>query len=180
MEDLSLGARKASFQKDCLRLTRDVAQLGLIYQAEAKNERANRAQRVLHMKNQNRVGATAIAQFMDYNIHICAGRPGELEVAADKAHQLCLKCIASCWHSKKLTCQWVCAPSSLSFKYCELPMSQEHTIERNPCPLFSNFLSSAPQQLVDSSSKSWLRMMTGLQTLFGLISPSLEESPALT
>ena len=85
MEDLSLGARKASFQKDCLRLTRDVAQLGLIYQAEAKNERANRAQRVLHMKNQNRVGATAIAQFMDYNIHICAGRPGELEVAADKA-----------------------------------------------------------------------------------------------
>ncbi len=59
-------------------------------------------------------------------------------------------------------------------------MSQEHMIKRNPCPLFSNFLSSAPQQLVDSSSKSWLRMMTGLQTLFGLISPSLEESPALT
>ena len=85
METLSLGARKASFEKDCLRLTRDVAQLGLIYAAEAKNERSNRAQRVFHLKNQNRVGATAIAQFMSKNIHICAGRVGELDAAADKA-----------------------------------------------------------------------------------------------
>ena len=38
-----------------------------------------------HLKNQNRVGATAIAQFMSKNIHICAGRVGELDAAADKA-----------------------------------------------------------------------------------------------
>ena len=141
------------------------------YSAEAKNERSNRAQRVFHLKNQNRVGATAIAQFMDKNIHICAGRTGELDTAADKAasvvSQMYCKFLALDVQNK-MTCQWVCASSSLSFKYFELPMSQEHMQGRNPCPLFCNF---ATQQLVDSSSKSWLCTMTGLQTLFGLISP---------
>ncbi|CAK9101499.1 unnamed protein product [Durusdinium trenchii] len=84
LEELSKDARKMVFDQDCLKLTRDVAQLGCLYQAEVKSERSNRVQRVLHLKHQNRVGASAVKQFMDLNLHCVTGRPGELEAAADK------------------------------------------------------------------------------------------------
>lgn len=74
-----------SFDQDCLKLTRDVAQLGLLYREETKNARSQRLQRVLHLKHQNRVGGNTISKFMDMNIRCVGGRPAELEAAAEKA-----------------------------------------------------------------------------------------------
>eukprot|EP00435_Cladocopium_sp_Y103_P022441 s2836_g5.t1 len=85
LDAMSKDARKTPFQQDCLKLTRDVAQLGILYQEEVKSDRSNRLQRVLHLKHQNRVGASVISKFMEMNMHCVAGRPGELETAADKA-----------------------------------------------------------------------------------------------
>jgi hypothetical protein len=85
LESMSKDARKTAFQQDCLKLTRDVAQLGVLYQEQTQSERSNRLQKVLHLKHQNNLGASSISKFMELNMRCVAGRPGELEAAADKA-----------------------------------------------------------------------------------------------
>ena len=85
LDVLTKDSHKMSFDQDCLKLTRDVAQLGCLYQEETKNSRSNRLQRVLHLKHQNRVGATTISKFMDLNIRLVGGRNNEQEAAAEKA-----------------------------------------------------------------------------------------------
>ena len=85
LDAMQKDARKTAFQQDCLKLTRDVAQLGVLYQEQAKSDRSNRLQRVLHLKHQNQVGASTISKFMEMNMRCVAGKPGELEIAADKA-----------------------------------------------------------------------------------------------
>lgn len=85
LEELSKDARRMAYEQDCLKLTRDVAQLGCLYQEEVKSERSDKMKKVLHLKHQNRLGASSINHFMDLNLRFVAGRMGELEAAADKA-----------------------------------------------------------------------------------------------
>eukprot|EP00438_Fugacium_kawagutii_P008727 Skav234438 [mRNA] locus=scaffold1999:32329:32733:- [translate_table: standard] len=82
---LDKDARASAFRQDTLKLTRDCAQLGQLYKAEANHERAVRIQKVSHLKAQNLAGATYIKKFMSKNARHVAGRTGELEAAADEA-----------------------------------------------------------------------------------------------
>lgn len=95
---LDKDARASAFRQDALKLTRDCAQLAQLYQAEAKHERSMRIQKVSHIKAQNQTGANYIKKFMSKNARHVAGRPGELESAADEArHQA-----YPCWFASKL------------------------------------------------------------------------------
>ena len=82
---LDHSAKESAFRQDCLKLTRDCAQLGLLYKSEAQHERALRLQRVTHLKNQNTIGANFIRDFMSHSARRVAGRAGELEAALDEA-----------------------------------------------------------------------------------------------
>jgi len=85
IEQLDRDARDSAFRQDCLKLTRDCAQLSLLYKQETKHERALRIQRVTHLKEQNVQGANFIRQFMLLNMRHVGGRTGELESAMDEA-----------------------------------------------------------------------------------------------
>lgn len=85
---LSKDSRKMAFEQDCLRLTRDVAQLGCLYEEESRNARSNRLKKVLHLRHQNRVGGTEVSNFMNLNLRFIGGRLAELETAAEKASSL--------------------------------------------------------------------------------------------
>lgn len=85
IEQLDRDARDSAFRQDCLKLTRDCAQLSLLYKQETKHERALRIQKVTHLKQQNVQGANFIRQFMSLNMRHVAGRTGELESAIDEA-----------------------------------------------------------------------------------------------
>ncbi|CAL1133840.1 unnamed protein product [Cladocopium goreaui] len=84
IEQLDRDARDSAFRQDCLKLTRDCAQLSLLYKQETKHERALRIQRVTHLKEQNVQGANFIRQFMLLNMRHVGGRTGELESAMDE------------------------------------------------------------------------------------------------
>ena len=82
---LDKNAREASFRQDCLKLTRDCAQLAVLYKTEAKHQRAERLHKVSHLKEQNTLGANYIRQFMSRNTRFLAGRLAEQETAMDEA-----------------------------------------------------------------------------------------------
>ena len=83
---LDKHARKAAFDQDCLKLTRDSAQLAQLYKCEAKHGRSVHLQKVTHIKSQNSIGAAAISKYMSRNVRHCGGRTTELEHAIDEAH----------------------------------------------------------------------------------------------
>ncbi|CAK9000312.1 Midasin (Dynein-related AAA-ATPase MDN1) (MIDAS-containing protein) [Durusdinium trenchii] len=84
LETMSKDSRKMAFDADCLKLTRDVAQLGRLYDEEAKNARSNRLQRVLHLKHQNCLGGKVVSSYMDMNMRCVSGKNPDLETAAEK------------------------------------------------------------------------------------------------
>ena len=85
IEKLDRTARASAFQQDCLKLTRDCAQLAQLFKSETQHERAKKLQRVTHLKNQNGIGAAAVSNYMTKNIRFVGGRVGELETAMDEA-----------------------------------------------------------------------------------------------
>lgn len=82
---LDRDARESAFRQDCLKLTRDCAQLAMILKQEISHEKAVRLQKVTHLKKQNTVGANCVSQFMQLNMRHVGGRTGELEGALDEA-----------------------------------------------------------------------------------------------
>ncbi|CAJ1344536.1 unnamed protein product [Effrenium voratum] len=78
LSKLNKDARKAAWEMDTLRLARDIAQLGKLYAAEVKSERAMRAQKVLHLKNQNTIGASLVSAFMSQGLVHRSGKQAEL------------------------------------------------------------------------------------------------------
>lgn len=71
--DLCKDARRAQFAADSLSLARDTAQLGMLYNEVSKSEAAERTEKVLHLKNQNAIGASIVADFMTGNLAIHSG-----------------------------------------------------------------------------------------------------------
>ena len=55
------------FQADCLKLARDCAMLGRIYDAESKSARSSRMKKVTHINEQNTIGANLVSNFMESN-----------------------------------------------------------------------------------------------------------------
>ena len=64
IDKLNLEKSKAEFQADSLALARDASQLASLYRQEMQGERAARLAKVMHLKEQNQIGATLIASFM--------------------------------------------------------------------------------------------------------------------
>ena len=91
ISQLDKDARESAFRQDVLKLTRDCAQLGLLYKSMVNHEKAERIQKVTHLKQQNTIGANFIRKFMSLNMKHVAGRIGELESAIDEArlHKYC-------------------------------------------------------------------------------------------
>ena len=89
IEKLDKDARESAFRQDCLKLTRDCAQLALIYKQVSNHERASRLHKVTHLKQQNTVGADYVRKFMNLNMKHVGGRMGELEAALDEARCFC-------------------------------------------------------------------------------------------
>ncbi|CAL1149068.1 unnamed protein product, partial [Cladocopium goreaui] len=81
---LDKDARESAFRQDVLKLTRDCAQLGMLYKSMVNHEKAVRIQKVTHLKQQNTIGANFIRRFMSLNMKHVAGRLGELEAATDE------------------------------------------------------------------------------------------------
>ena len=82
---LDKDARESACRQDVLKLTRDCAQLGMLYKSMVNHEKAVRIQKVTHLKQQNTIGANFIRKFMSLNMKHVAGRLGELEAATDEA-----------------------------------------------------------------------------------------------
>ena len=70
---LTQESRKAQFDADCLALARDLAQVGSMCKVMEKSERAKHQEKVLHIRNQNKIGASIVNEFMMNNLSVHAG-----------------------------------------------------------------------------------------------------------
>ena len=75
VSDLCRDARKAQYEADTLSLARDVAQLGNLFKEVSKTEHAHRTEKILHLKNQNTIGAAIVGEYMGNNLAIHSGPP---------------------------------------------------------------------------------------------------------
>ena len=82
---LNQDARKVAFERDTLIFAKDTASLGKLYEQESKSEKSKRTQRVLHIRQQNVIGASIVSSFMQKSMNFVAGKPYELTAAVDKA-----------------------------------------------------------------------------------------------
>ena len=85
LKQLDSSARESSFKQDCLKLARDCATLAQIYKQEVNHAKAERLQKVTHLKQQNLLGASFIQKHMNLNMKHVSGRLNELEAAIDEA-----------------------------------------------------------------------------------------------
>ena len=80
-------ARKAQWEADTLSLARDVAMLGSLYKEVSKTEAAKRAEKVLHLKNQNTIGMALMGDYMNTNMSVQSAQPKEQLSLMDRAGQ---------------------------------------------------------------------------------------------
>lgn len=85
---LDASAKQAAWERDSMKLARDIANLGRLYHAEVKSERAIKTNRLLHLRSQNTIGAAIVNSYMQEKCAFVGGNLGELEVAVEKAHSL--------------------------------------------------------------------------------------------
>lgn len=81
---LNKDARKAQYDADTLSLARDIAQVGNLFRQIAKTESAARAEKLLHLRNQNVIGASLVAEWMSNHMHVQAGNLKEQGAAIEK------------------------------------------------------------------------------------------------
>ena len=82
---LSRDARRAQWDADCLSLARDVAMLGSLYKEVSKSEQAARTSKILHLKNQNTIGASIVKDFMQRYESIHSGPPRDQATLIEQA-----------------------------------------------------------------------------------------------
>ena len=102
---LNKDARKAQYDADTLSLARDIAQVGNLFRQVAKTESAARAEKLLHLRNQNVIGAGLVAEWMSNHMHVQAGNLKEQGVAIEKASF----CRATCFKVKYMHCWPQCS-----------------------------------------------------------------------
>lgn len=85
LSKLDASARAAAWDRDSMKLAKDVANLGRLYNAEVKSERAIKTNRLLHLRGQNTIGASIVNSYMTERCSFVSGNPGELEIAVEKA-----------------------------------------------------------------------------------------------
>lgn len=85
---LELDKNKAAFQADSLILARDAAQCAALYQKTLQSERSARLAKVMHLKQENSVGATIVAKHMEKE---CKHVSGPMSYIGPAMDQECLK-----------------------------------------------------------------------------------------
>ncbi|CAK9013583.1 unnamed protein product [Durusdinium trenchii] len=70
---LTRDARKAQWEIDSLSLARDLAQIGKLLDLTVQNEHSKRTERILHLRNQNTIGASLVADWMSTNLAVHSG-----------------------------------------------------------------------------------------------------------
>ena len=85
---LTCDARKAQYEADQLALARDVAQIGALYKEVVKTEAAIRTERITHLRGQNCIGASVVADHMNANMAVYSGTPQEQLNLADRVRFL--------------------------------------------------------------------------------------------
>lgn len=83
---LNTDARKAAWERDNLVLAKDIALVGQLFQQESKSQRAERTQRVVHVRAQNVIGASIVSNFMSNNVAFLCGKSHDLAGRVDKAN----------------------------------------------------------------------------------------------
>ena len=84
--ELCSEAKRCQFESDSLALARDVAQLGNMLRAVARSEESVRTERILHLKNQNTIGASICAEFMANNCAVMSGVVKQQLQHVDRVH----------------------------------------------------------------------------------------------
>ena len=84
IDQLGKDARKALWEGDNLKLARDVAQLGRMYNDCVKDDNAKRLQKICHLRNQNVIGAGLVTQFMEKTCNFVSGNNNDLELLLHK------------------------------------------------------------------------------------------------
>lgn len=76
---------KLQFEQDALGLARDAAQLARLKQEIMKNERSARHARVLHLRQENQIGAGVVNKFMAENCKLFSGALSDIQQELTKA-----------------------------------------------------------------------------------------------
>ena len=90
--ELELSKNKALFEADALSLARDAAQCANLFQKTQQNDRALRLAKVMHIKQENSIGASLVAAHMDKSCQHIGGPMTVLQPALDQE-----------WHTKTTT-----------------------------------------------------------------------------
>ena len=82
---LSEDARKKAWEHDCLQFARDVAQIGKIYAQVEKSSKAERMRKILHLREENAIGASMVDQYMTKHASHRCGSEADIQQFIDQA-----------------------------------------------------------------------------------------------
>lgn len=85
ISQLSVDARRAAWERDTLQLAKDLANLGKVFEQETRSEQAKRTQRILHIRQQNLIGASIVENFMKTHLAFHHGNVADLCSHTNKA-----------------------------------------------------------------------------------------------
>lgn len=81
---LTADARRVQFEADSLALARDVAQISQIHKETVKTEQAARQEKIVHLRGQNVIGASIVAEFMSQNMSVHGSNPRDLIATVER------------------------------------------------------------------------------------------------
>ena len=84
IDQLGKDARKALWESDGLKLARDVAMLGRMFNDTMKDDQARRLQKICHLRQQNVIGAGIVTNFMNQQCAFVSGIQKDLASALHK------------------------------------------------------------------------------------------------
>ena len=85
VQSLTADAKKAQYDADCLALARDVAQIANVHREVVQSDAAARTERIAHLRGQNCIGASLVADYMTNNMAVHAGPCRDQIALAERA-----------------------------------------------------------------------------------------------
>ncbi|CAK9076494.1 unnamed protein product, partial [Durusdinium trenchii] len=85
LDSLALDAKRAQYESDQLSLARDIAQIGNLIRALSKSDHARRTERILHIRNQNVIGASLVSTWMASSCSVMSGSVKDQAAAIERA-----------------------------------------------------------------------------------------------
>lgn len=82
---LTNDAKKAQYDADCLALARDIAQIANVHREVVQSDAAARTERIAHLRGQNCIGASLVADYMANNMAVHAGPCKDQIALAERA-----------------------------------------------------------------------------------------------